>query len=101
MSFLLVSRFLLHDPSDMGIGGVSGKVKLSIWCGMLEWHRRHQEAFCILESLLCRGNPLQHFGPSLQEISQRAQNFCAIGQKAAVKVYHTEETLQLFDIMRV
>jgi hypothetical protein len=26
----MVSGFLLHDPSDMGIGGVSGERKLSI-----------------------------------------------------------------------
>jgi hypothetical protein len=56
----MVSRFLLHDPSDMSIGGVSGKRKLSIWGGMLEGQRHCQEVFCILDCLLCRGGPLQH-----------------------------------------
>jgi hypothetical protein len=32
----MVSRFLLHDPSDISIRGVSGNKKLSIWGGMLE-----------------------------------------------------------------
>ncbi len=36
----IVSRFLLHDPSEMGIKGISGKRKFSCWGGMLEWHRR-------------------------------------------------------------
>jgi hypothetical protein len=54
----MVSGFLLHDPSDMGIGGVSGKGKLSIWGGVLEWHHRRQEALCILESLLSGRCPL-------------------------------------------
>ncbi len=67
---------------------------------MLEWHRRHQEAYCILESLLCRGGPLLHFGPSLQETSQSSQNLCIVGQKAAVEVYHAKKSLKLFDILR-
>jgi hypothetical protein len=41
----MVSRFLLHDPSDMGIGGISGKRKLSGWGGNLKWHRCFQEVF--------------------------------------------------------
>jgi hypothetical protein len=65
----MVPRFLLHDLSDIGIRGVSGKGKLSIWGGGLEWHRRSQEALCILESLLSGGSPLECFGPSPQEIS--------------------------------
>jgi hypothetical protein len=97
----MVSRFLLHDPSDMSIGGVSGERKSGIWGRMLEWHRRCQEeAFCILEGLLSGSGPLQHFGPSLQEISQRFQNFSTVWQKAVVKVYHPKETLQLLDILR-
>jgi hypothetical protein len=96
----MVSRLMLHDPSDMGIVGVSGKGKFSIWGRMLECHRRRQEAFCILESLLCIGGTHQRFGPSLQEISQRSQNLSTVGQKAVVKVYHAEETLHLFDILR-
>jgi hypothetical protein len=36
----MVSRFLLHDFSDMSIGGVRGERKLSIWGRVLEWHRR-------------------------------------------------------------
>jgi hypothetical protein len=59
----MVSRFLLHDPSDMSIGGISGKRKLNIWGGMLEGHRHCEEVFYILECLLCRGGPLQHPGP--------------------------------------
>jgi hypothetical protein len=89
----MVSRILLHDPSDMGIGGVCGKGKLSCLGGVLERHCCCQEALSILESLLCRGDPLQCFGPSLQEISQRAQNLCAFGQKMAVKIYHAEKML--------
>ncbi len=59
----MVLGFLLHDSSDVSIGGVSGERKLSIWGGVLEWHRRRQEAFCLLESLLSGGGPLQSFGP--------------------------------------
>ncbi len=59
----MVSWFLLHDPSDISNGGVSGQRKLSIWGRMLEGHRRHQEAFSILESLLGKSGPLQRFGP--------------------------------------
>jgi hypothetical protein len=83
----MVFRFLLHDPSDMGIGGVSGKRKLSSWGGVLEGHCRCQEAFCTLERLLCRSGPLLRFGPSLQKISQRAQHLCAIGQKTVVEIH--------------
>ncbi len=67
----MVFGFLLHDPSDMSIGGVSGKRKLSIWGRVLKWHRRRREALGFLESLLSGGGPLQSFGPSLQEIRQR------------------------------
>jgi hypothetical protein len=67
----MVLGFLLHDSSDKSIGGVSGERKLSIWGKMLKWHRRRQEAFGSLESLLSGGSPLQSFGPPLQEISQR------------------------------
>jgi hypothetical protein len=35
----MVFRFLLHDSSDMSIGGVSGKRKFGIWSEVLEWHR--------------------------------------------------------------
>jgi hypothetical protein len=93
----MFSRFLLHDPSDMS---GSEKGKFSCWGGVLEWHRRFKEAFCILESLLCRDHLLQCFGPSLQEISPRAQNLCAFGQKMTVKIYHAKKMLQLFDILR-
>jgi hypothetical protein len=96
----MISRFLLHDPSDMGIGGVSGKRKLRGWGGVLEGHHCCQEAFCTLECLLCRSGPLQRFDPFLQEISQRAQHLCAIGQKMAVEIHHAEKTLQLFDVLR-
>ncbi len=48
----MVFGFLLHDSSDVSIGGVSGERKLSIWGGVLEWHRRCQEVFGLLESLL-------------------------------------------------
>jgi hypothetical protein len=96
----MISRFLLHDPSDMSIGGVSDERKLSIWGRVLEWHCRRQEAFCNLKCLLSGSGPLQRFGPSLQEISQRFQNFSTVGQKAAAKVYHAEKTLQLFDNLR-
>jgi hypothetical protein len=96
----MVSRLLLRNPSDMKIRYVSGKRKFSIWGKVLEWHCCHQEAFCILEGLLSESGPLQRFGPSLQEISQRSQNLSTVGQKAAVKVYHVKKTLQLFDIVR-
>jgi hypothetical protein len=59
----MVFVFLLHDSSDVSIGGVSGKRKLSVWGGVLEWHRRCQEMFGLLESLLIGGSPLQSFGP--------------------------------------
>ncbi len=36
----MVLRFLLHDSSDISIGGVRGKRKLSVWGGVLEWHHR-------------------------------------------------------------
>jgi hypothetical protein len=67
----MVFEFLLHDSSNVSIGGISGERKLSIWGGVLEWHRRRQEAFGLLESLLSGGDPLQSFGPPLQEISKR------------------------------
>jgi hypothetical protein len=54
----MVSRFLLHDPSDIGIGGVSGEGKFRVWGRVLEWHCHRQEAFCILESLLSGSGPL-------------------------------------------
>jgi hypothetical protein len=56
--------------------------------------------FYSLEGLLHRGCPLQHFGPSLQEISQGAQDLYAFGQKTAVKIHNAEKTLQLFDVPR-
>jgi hypothetical protein len=59
----MVFGFLLHDPSDVSIGGLSGKRKLSIWGRVLKWHCRRQEAFGFLESLLSGGGPLQNFGP--------------------------------------
>jgi hypothetical protein len=95
----MVSRFLLHDPSHMGIRGVSGKRTLSSSGRVLDGHRHCQEAFCTLECLPCRSGPLQRFGNSLQEISQRAQYLCAIWHKTAVKIYHAEKTLQLFDVL--
>jgi hypothetical protein len=67
----MVLGFLLHDSSDVSIGGVSGERKLSIWGGVLKWHRRRQEGFSSLEGLLSGGGLLQSFGPPLQEISQR------------------------------
>jgi hypothetical protein len=66
-----VFGFLLHDPSDVGIEGISGKRKFSIGGRVLKGHRHHQEAFGLLESLLGGGGPLQSFGPPLQEICQR------------------------------
>jgi hypothetical protein len=96
----MVFGFLLHDSSDVSIGGVSGERKLSIWGGVLEWHRCCQEAFCILESLLSVGRPLQSFAPPLQEISQRFQDLSTIWQETAVEIYHAKKTLQLFDILR-
>jgi hypothetical protein len=74
----MVLGFLLYDPSDMYIGGVSGKGKLSIWGRVLKWHRRHQEALSLLKSLLSGGGPLQSFGPSPQEICQRFENLGTI-----------------------
>jgi hypothetical protein len=59
----MILGFLLHDPSDVSIGGVSGEKKFSIWGRVLKWHRRCQEAFGSLESLLSGGGPLQSFGP--------------------------------------
>jgi hypothetical protein len=92
--------FFLHDSSDVGIGGVSGESKFGIWGRVLKRHRRRQEAFGLLESLLSGGGPLQNFGPPLQEICQRFENLGTIWQKAAVKVYHAKKTLQLLDILR-
>jgi hypothetical protein len=91
----MVARFLLHDPSNMIVGDVSGKRKLSLGGRVLEGHHHRQEAFCVLECLLRGSSPLQCFGPSLQEISQRFQNFGTVGQKAAVKVYLTKKMLHL------
>ncbi len=75
----MVSRSLLHDPSDKSIRGVSGEKKLSIWGRVLEWHCRRQEAFFILEDFQSGSGPLQSFSPSLQEISQRSQNLSTSG----------------------
>jgi hypothetical protein len=67
---------------------------------MLEGNCRRQEAFSILECLRGGNGPRQHFGPSLQEISQRFQNLYAVGQKMAVKVYHAKKALQLLYVLR-
>ena len=48
--------------------------------------------------LLRRTKP--KFWVALQEVSERFQNFCTIGEESAVKVYHAEETLQLLDVLR-
>jgi hypothetical protein len=66
----MISRFLLHDSSDMSIGGISGKRKLSIWGRVLDWHRRCSEALSLLKSLLNGGGPLQNLGFPPQETSQ-------------------------------
>jgi hypothetical protein len=79
----MVPRFLLKNIADKPIGGLSGKRKFSLWGGMLEGYRHGQEAFCILESLLCSGGQLKGGPPPLQENSQRARYLCAIGQKMA------------------
>ncbi len=42
---------------------MEAEAKFIIWGGVLERQRRCQEALCILECLLCRGGPLQRFGP--------------------------------------
>ncbi len=77
----MVPRFPMHDAADMSIGGVSGKRKFSMWGGMLEGYRRSQEAFCIVESLLCRGGPLQCLGPPLWR-TVKGRNTCAqLGRK--------------------
>ena len=54
----------------------------------------------MLESVLRRGGPNEGFWDALQEVSQWLENFCALGEKTAVKVYHAEETLQLLDVLR-
>ncbi len=59
----MVFGFLLHDSSDMSIGGVSGERKLNIWGRVLEWHCCRQEAFGLLEGLLSGGGPLQNLSP--------------------------------------
>jgi hypothetical protein len=96
----MFSRFLLHDPSAMGIRGVSGKGKLSCWGRVIKRHRRCQVVLCILESLLCGGGPHQCFGPSLQEICQRAQNLCAVEQKGGKNLPCRENVAKLFDVLR-
>ncbi len=55
-----------HQPFDLLKD--SGERKFSVWGRMLKRHRRRQEAFSLLESLLSGGGPLQSFGPPLQEI---------------------------------
>jgi hypothetical protein len=81
------------------IGGVSCKRKFSLWGSMLEVYRCGQEAFYILESLLCQSDPLQCFRHPLQEINQRVQCLCTFGQKTEEKIYHAEKTLQLLDVL--
>ncbi len=44
-------------------------------------------------------NALPH-PPPPPEIISMAQHLCAVGQKTSVNIYHAEETLQLFDILR-
>jgi hypothetical protein len=91
----MVSRFLLHDPSDMGIGGISGKRSSAVGVvpplpgGVLHPGKP-----------LCRCGPLQRFGPSLQKISQGSQDLCAFGPKTEVKIHHAEKTVLLFDVLR-
>jgi hypothetical protein len=96
----MVVGFLLHDASDVGVGGVSGERKFGIWGRVLKRYRRRHEAFGLLEGLLSGGGRLQCFGPPPQEIRQRLQNLSTIWQEAAVKVYHAEKTLQLLDVLR-
>ena len=67
---------------------------------MLQRYRRDKEAFGLFKSHRCRVGPNQSFWVAPQEVSERFQNFCTIGEKSAVKVYHAEKTLQLLDILR-
>ncbi len=77
----MITQFLLHKAADMSIGGI--RARESFACGEGCWS---STAFCILESFLCLVGPLQHFGPPLQEISNRAQHLSTIWQETAVKV---------------
>ena len=54
----------------------------------------------MFKSRRCRVGPSQSFWVAPQEVSERFQNFCTIGEESAVKVYHAEETLQLLDVLR-
>ncbi len=94
----MVARLLLHDPSNMSIGGVSGKRKFCIWVGMLEGYSRCQEAFCILEDLLCAD--AVHSNVLAPPPLRRSAKGRAVGQKMPVKIHHAKETLQLFNILR-
>jgi hypothetical protein len=87
----MIFGFLLHDSSDVSIGGVSGERKLSIWGEVLEWHRRRQEAFCLLESLLSSGSPLQSFGPPPSGDQSKVLGLEHNLAKPAVKVYHAKK----------
>ncbi len=89
----MFSGFFLHDSSDVGIGGVSGERKLSIWGGVLEWHRRCQEAFGLLGSLLSGGGPLQSFAPPPSGDQSKVLGLGYNLAKMAVKVYHAKKAL--------
>jgi hypothetical protein len=92
----MVARFLLHDPSDMSIRGVSGKSKFCIWGGMLEGYRHCQEAFCLLECLLCQCSPPNVLDPPHSWDQLKSATPVCSWQ---IKIKHAEETLQLFNIL--
>jgi hypothetical protein len=87
----MVSRFLLHDPSDMGIGQWQKKVRLLGGDVGVEPPLPGGVLHPGKPAVQRRSTPT--FWPFLQEISQGAQNLCAFGQKAAVKIHHAKKTL--------
>ncbi len=95
----MVAWFLLHNASDVGIGGVSGEGKFCCWRRMLQRYRGSQESLNFLKRLLGCGGPLQSPRSPLQEIGLRVQHLSTIWQETGVKVYHAEKTLQLLDVL--
>jgi hypothetical protein len=86
----MVNGVLLHNASNVRIGGSSGQRKLGLRGRVLQWHHFGEEVFFILKSLLGRGGPLQRFLATPQEISQRPQNAGTTRKKTAVKVHHAK-----------
>ena len=91
----MVASFLLHDApmceSETSVAKESSASGEGCNNGTAAT-RRHLVCRCV--------GPNQSVWVALQEVSERFENLCTVGQETVVKVYHAEKTLQLLDILR-